>query len=331
MNSFRQHDRMEVGADVEAQAAEWVTRRQSGQMTDADRAELEAWLAAATSHRKAYERLDGIWQSLDLVAGIETALPDPAKATRRNRSSLPVLAWAASAAAVAVAIGWFVWPDAVDTQRYVSATGETRQILLSDGSQITLRADSALVSTLSHDRRSVQLEYGGAYFVVARDEQRPFIVQTANTQLRVLGTEFDVLRGPRLIVVSVNHGRVELDDLSSRDAMTEDKKLVLVAGEQVAASYAGTFGAKQPFDPRQTLAWRDGRLSYREARLEDVIADVNRYRDIKIRIDGEALKELSITASFRVRNSDQLLSGLEATEPVVVTRGPGEVVLSPKR
>lgn len=317
---------------VDAQAADWVTLRQSGEMSDADSAELAAWLAAAPSHKEAYERVDGLWQSLDLVPGIETALPE-ADTTRLKRRTWQPLAWVGSAAAAAVLIVvvWFAWPESVETQRYASATGETRQIVLSDGSQITLRADSALISTLSHDRRSVQLEYGGAYFSVARDEQRPFIVQTANTQLRVLGTEFDVLRGPKLIQVSVSHGRVELGDLSSRDAMTSDRKLVLVAGEQVAASYAGTVGAKHAFDPEQALAWRDGRLSYQDARLGDVISDVNRYRDVKIRIADEALEELSITASFRTQNSDQLLSGLEATEPVVVTRGPGEIVLSEKR
>lgn len=316
---------------VDTQAAEWVARRQSGEMNEADRAEFTAWLAAAASHKESYERVEGIWQSLDLVPGIETALPEADTTRLKPRTWLP-LAWTGSAAAVAVLFVavWFALPEAVETQRYASSTGETRQIALSDGSQITLRADSALVSTLSRDRRSVQLEYGGAYFSVARDEQRPFIVQTANTQLRVLGTEFDVLRGPKLIQVSVNHGKVELDDLSSRDAMTADRKLVLVAGEQVAASYAGTFGAKHAFDPQQTLAWRDGRLSYQDARLEDVISDVNRYRDVKIRIADEALGELSITASFRTQNSDQLLSGLEATEPVVVTRGAGEIVLSQK-
>lgn len=321
------------GADVEAQAAEWMARRQSGEMTEAERVRFDAWLAADLSHRAAYGRLEGIWQSLDLVPGIETVLPEAGNTTsRKRRAWLPLAAAGiAAAAAIVVVVAWFTWPVPVETQRYVSATAETRQIVLSDGSQITLRADSALVTTLSRHNRSVQLEYGGAYFIVARDEQRPFVVQTANTQLRVLGTEFDVLRGPKLIQVSVNHGTVELDDLSSRDVMAADRKLVLVAGEQVAASYAGAFGAKHSFDPEQTLGWRDGRLSYQNARLEDVLADVNRYRDVKIRIADEALKELSVTASFRVQNSDQLLSGLEATEPVVVTRGAGEIVVASKR
>ncbi len=198
-----------------------------------------------------------------------------------------------------------------------------------DGSQVTLRPDSVIRVSLSKRRRQVDLERGGAYFEVERDPTRAFTVQTAATQVQVLGTKFDVLKGPQEVQVSVSDGHVEFNAVAPDAAASKAGRTVqLTAGEQITAAYSGTFGAKHRFDPANTLAWRGGRLSYANARLEEVVADMNRYRHVKVRIEGEALRNITITAAFRVDQSDQMLAGLAATEPVLVERRPDEVVLS---
>jgi transmembrane sensor len=101
----------------------------------------------------------------------------------------------------------------------------------------------------------------------------------------------------------------------------------LTGGQQLTVEADGTFGAIVEFDPKRVLGWRDGRFSYFNARLEDIIADINRYRTVKIVIEDEALKDLRITTMFRVENAEQMLGGIEATEPVTIVRSSSSITI----
>lgn len=323
---------------VDGKAREWLSYLYSGDITEQGRAGFLAWLAENPEHRRAFQMINDIWTSLDRVRDIENALPGESinSASLGKPTEAPVRsrwrrAWRSAAIAAGLAaIVTFAslnFRDPIDRAHVTTGVGEIRALDLTDGSQLVLRPDTEIVASMSSEERNITLERGGAYFDVSRDEIRPFVVSAAGIDVRVHGTAFDVLKGPSSVTISVTHGRVAVSDHANRnrDGM---HSVALTGGQQVTVAADGTFGAITEFDPKRVLGWRDGRLSYFNARLEDIIADINRYRTVKISIEDEKLKDLRITTMFRVENTDQMLAGIEATEPVTIVRSSSSIVIS---
>ena len=334
-------------ARIDDEAQTWLVRLNSGEDAAEDRRDFATWLAASPQHREAFERLNRQWDMLALVPDIDAVLERvtaPGKQAAPTRARQPgifalfaprrrVLAGAALAAAslAAVAFGLIGFVDrGTHTDQFVTAVGEFRTVSLPDGTRVEIRADSRLTATFSRNARRVEILRGGAFFDVASQDGRVFEVIAANTGVRVAGTAFDVLKGPNRIVVSVAEGRVIVNDRARPPAGAGAPRTVrLTQGRQVSAGLDGALFPARGFDPEQALAWRDGRLSYRQARLDVIIADINRHRARKVSIADPSLKALLITASFRIENSEEFLRGLEATEAIAVQMAPdGGVILA---
>lgn len=332
--------------EIDAKAREWMSYLYSGEITERRRARFQDWLAASPDHRAAFRMLNDIWTSLDRVRGIEDGMVDVSrnlsKVTKpfglrlRWRQVVHVAANIGSGARIAAGVVAGMVAIAIlatlrlaaapDEHHFASAVGEIRSLGLDDGTQVVLRADTALVASMSSEERNVAIERGGAYFDVSRDATRPFVVSAAGIDVRVRGTAFDVLQGPQSVTVSVTRGRVAVSDPTGRNGGGAHS-VELGGGQQLTVAADGTFGPVTAFDPNQVLGWREGRLSYSNARLEDIVADINRYRTEKISIEDEALKDLRITTMFRVENADQVLAGIAAAEPVTIVRTPSSIAI----
>lgn len=327
---------------IDVEAREWLTHLYAGEITEQVEAGFRAWLAQSPDHRTAFQELNDLWTSLDRVPEIEQGLlegsanasqvatPFPGglrsgwrRVLRRAAKAGIAVGLVAGIAAMATLVTLHVARRA-DERQFATALGEVRTLGLTDGSQLVMRADTAIVTSMSEEERSVIIERGGAYFDVTKDENRPFVVSAAGVDVRVHGTAFDVLKGPSSVTVSVTHGRVAVSDVTNDSGA---HTVELTGGQQVTVEADGTFGAVTEFDPQRVLGWRDGRLSYFNARLEDIIADINRYRTAKIGIEDEALKDLRITTMFRVEHTDQMLAGIEATEPVTIVRSSSSIMI----
>lgn len=323
------------GEQLQAQASAWLSVLHSGEATERQRAEFRAWLAADARHRAAFRHLDALWTSLDLLPRIEDAL---VARPRPLRSVLPggrrwlqrSAAALAAGLAVLVAGGLLRPPARIDVRIIETRIGEVREVDLGEGSLIVMRADSSIRVSMSKRLRHVAVSRGGVYFDLARDPQRPFVVSAAEAEIRVLGTAFDVLRGPRGLTVSVTRGEVAVTPQPpgrSRDTAV----LALSGGQQLRIAADGRVDTPHAFDGEQLLSWREGWLSYTNARLEDIVADVNRYRALGVVIDDPALKDLRISTSFRVDRSDQMLAGIALSEALTVSRQHDSVVIRPRR
>lgn len=312
--------------EIDSRAREWMSSLYSGKMTEQGRAGFQSWLAESPDHRAAFQMLNDIWTSLDRVRDIENG----AMGVTQNSSNVAPpfkrrfmricvnLTLAAGIAALAI-LATFHFTHPLDERHLASEVGEIRTLGLVDGSQLVLRADSEIVASMSRAGRSVTIERGGAYFEVSRDEQRPFVVSAGDIDIRVRGTGFDVLKGPSSVRVSVTHGRVAVAHLTHTVELT--------GGQQLTIAADGTFGAIVEFDPKQVLGWRDGRFSYINARLADIVADINRYQTVKVEIEDQALEDLRVTTMFRIENADQMLAGIEATEPLTIVRSPSSIAI----
>lgn len=148
--------------------------------------------------------------------------------------------------------------------------GEKKQVTLPDGTQIVLNSCSSLryPSQFSGKQRKVQLD-GEAYFRVARNEEKPFIVTTHNFNVRVLGTHFDIKSYPKDEIVSVNveSGKVQVD--------LPEAMMRLTAQEQVLINtLSGEYTKKK--EEREVAVWIKGALRFSSTPIRDVARELER-------------------------------------------------------
>lgn len=216
---------------VKDQAEAWLAYLYSGAATGAGRRRFSQWLRESPAHAAAYAEVEQLWRDLGVAAGATGTIGDAAGrghgTTRSEAAPLahpdtqaaprrrPRAAFAAAATLVlAFAVGWFLFYDP-DATRYATAVGEIETVELADGSQVTLSGASAIVAHITEQARRVELTEGRAYFDVVPDEQRDFRVRAAATEIRVVGTQFDVNKSPDGVKVSVAEGKVQVAETPS--------------------------------------------------------------------------------------------------------------------
>ena len=292
---------------------------------------LGAWLDADPLHRRAYEQAEGVILMLGGLGASPVAesvgRPAPPHAARR------VTPWRVPAMAVGgllaacLAVAVFALP----APAYETRPGETRQIALSDGSQVTLAPASRLRAASRWRPRALSLERGEAFFVVAHQGGQPFTVQAGDAMVRVIGTRFNVHHGAdRDVRVEVEQGVVQVSDGPGG----QDRAVTLRAGQTAVADARGlTVGVPPRSDPAG--GWRQGRLAYDDAPLAEVVADLNRYSQHPLTIDSTATGRLKVTAAFDVAQADRFVAELPRVLPVrLISDGRGGRILvaaDPKR
>ncbi|MCG8502979.1 MAG: FecR domain-containing protein [Sphingomonadales bacterium] len=332
-----------------AQAREWHLVMHSGEVDETTRDRFEAWLHADRSHKRAYRAYEQLYRDLDYAmprAGVDlnTLLarrPAPLLARLHGLAKPPV--WAASLAGGAVAVLLFValiFPGltpAPSSSAYTTEIAEISEITLEDGSLVTLGAKSRIEATFAPDARRINLAAGEAFFEVAEDPARPFYVVVDHTLVRVVGTKFDVKNTTGKVHVAVLEGVVEVTRPETMPKtvkigdMRDAPKQVLTAGERITVKRRAEPGLVEPIEQVRPGAWRSGRLSYEDASLAEIVADLNRYHRRQIRVASPDLGNLRATMTFNATDIEQVLDMVEAIHPVEVDRrAPDEVVLRHK-
>ena len=346
-----QSDRL---ARIEEQASAWLIALQDANVSEETRRMFDAWLAADRDHGRVYRLQEAAWNALPSMthlAALKDSGADPARAPapRLARVWRRIKAWtqgpalpAGALAACLLVVAGGLWAgfgarlDPVAPQNgaapvyaalerpvsdYATPIAGIREVALADGSSLTLGAQSSVDVELSGAERRVTLLEGEAFFDVASDAARPFVVVADGTEVRVLGTRFNVRRAADAVHVSVEEGEVEVVEASLASRPPQDDEAmtareVLLAGEQVVVTdQVKRLAAVAVND---VAPWREGRLVYVEAPLRDIIADADRYHDGRIVIADEAVGALELTASFRTDQVDQLLRLLVLNLPVEI-------------
>lgn len=245
--------------------------------------------------------------TLRVVAGGASKATRPAAAasTRWGR-------WVFAAAAATIAIvGARTWSNRSVTQsagRVVATrVGERDSLTLSDGSKVVMAPGSRLTVADNFDRgdRNVTLE-GAAFFEVKHDEAHPFTVHAAGAEIRDIGTSFSVKTdGVGGVSVSVTHGIVAV-----REATASREAVELHAGDRGVVG-AGAVSVTRGTVTEEEVSWTRGQLSYRDASLAEVQADLKRWYGINLQIADSALLRLTVTMPAQ-SDSARILSNLVA-------------------
>jgi transmembrane sensor len=203
---------------------------------------------------------------------------------------------------------------------------------MTDGSHVTLNTDSAIRVAVTDRERSVQLERGEAFFDVARDPHRPFIVRAGDKRIVVLGTQFSVRRDGDEVRVAVAEGKVRLEDESgnaSAAAIERSSKagaasvgdaresLVLEAGGIARMGGQSVLVQSQPVpDVEDALSWRSGFVIFRNVDLAHAVAEFNRYNGRKIVIQDADVGDIRLSGKFKATNFDAFVRLLEEGFPI---------------
>jgi transmembrane sensor len=291
-------------------AAAWHVRLQSDAAQDVDWLDFEAWLSAAPEHLEAYEEVENLWAELDdaKVEAVGNVAP-----LRRKAASRPP-AWVALAASLAVALaaGLIVWNMPGPLQTYDTKPGERRVVTLADGSTVTLNGGSHIGVRMSPRDRRVEMADAEAVFDVAHNPNRPFLIEAGDRQIRVVGTQFNVLHHDGDVAVTVNRGIVEVrrGDQPSGPALARLEK-----GQSLSHREGETADKVAAADPQTAMAWTEGRLVFQGERLDQVVRTLNRYVATPIIVD-RAAAGLTVTATVTIGPEDQMLDSLAAFLPV---------------
>lgn len=268
------------------QAADWAVL-----LADApDDSELEArfhdWLQADPNHAQAWARAQHTWQALgQLDAQTRHAWPGTTGTRRAPDNVSPLIQQQPTPAprhyplktlaglAVAACLMLMLLPGLSLhlSADYLTGTGEQRTITLDDGSRLYLAPESAVRLAYSDQHRQVELLQGEAFFHVTPDANRPFQVISGSTRTTVLGTAFNVNRGDNGAQVTVEHGRVKVEDSSTGTHRT------LSAGQRLSLSWgeSATFSELPAAD---VAGWRRGELVARDLTIGQVVDALRPYQ-----------------------------------------------------
>lgn len=285
--------------EIDELAARWVARMDSENWTAADDVELGKWSAMDPRHAGALLQAQALWVA---VGGEEHAADDFAEREMDEETTRPSV-WSrrwllggAGAALAASFVGALVL-SSPDTS-YATAVGEIRRVPLADGSTAAINTDSRIAVALADTRRSVTLEKGEAWFQVAKDAKRPFVVEAGNVLVQAVGTAFSVRRREGGADVVVTEGVVEAWAKGA-----DGQKIRITAGNMAfiadnAAVERGAVADNAPSAER-ALAWRSGKIDLAGTRVGDAIAEFNRYNSRRIVLHDPALGAERVDGVFR--------------------------------
>ncbi len=260
-------------------AAAWLVRLREEASGAQDWLAFDAWLEASPRHKLAYDDALAVWSELERMApALKTRLDQAAApvhfAARQSRPSRTTrwgLGAAVAAAAIALAVMPFAGSILYPQQAYETARGETRTVVLNDGSKVYMNAQSRLTVRMTRNDRQVAMDDAEAVFDVAKDARRPFVITAGDRVVRVVGTEFDVRRRGADLAVTVRRGLVEVRPQDGGDGgvrLAPGQRLDHAAGQDIRVSTV---------NPEDAFAWRAGRLVYRDEPLSVVVDDLNRH------------------------------------------------------
>ncbi len=311
-------------------AAYWLVRLDGDDVTAAEEAAFDAWLSNSEANRAAYARACEAWEAVDQVALDPTvqALRISVLAGRRPKRRPSLTQIAAIAAALVLSIGLGV--VAVDgpgvaawmagETRYATDVGERLDIVLADGTALTLNTDSRLAVRYRGDRREVRMDRGQAYFEVAHDPSRPFSVEGGGRRVTALGTRFEVRVDPHAFSTTLLEGSVVVDPLKAADDPVA-RRVVLEPGETLTAR-PGRKAVVAVHARATAPAWRDGMVEFDNEPLAVVVAELNRYSRHPIRLRDQRLSALPVSGVFKVGQPEGFMEAMTALYPVrIVDRG----------
>jgi transmembrane sensor len=383
-----------ISTQIYEEASDWIIQHRDGELDTPGKHAFDAWLRRSPEHVRAYFEMSATWEDVssldpkrnpsadDLIARARTGdnivpfdaggpsqipilsqAPDAIQAACKARGSSRRNLLAASIAIAILGAGMFSWLN--HDPGYSTGIGEQHSITLTDGSTIDLNARTRIKIRFSEHERGIDLIEGQALFHVAKDKTRPFVVSSAGTAIRAVGTEFDVYQRKSGTTVTVLEGRVSVLDAASlaepapidnrrgstsqgsapsqpgisslaparpagsAQIVNEGRAVLVSAGQQVTAT-PRVIAQPAPANIAAATAWIQHRLVFDSAPLSEVAEEFNRYDTRQLVIRDVSLRDIHISGSFSSLDPTLFLQFLRAQSEISVEETDKEIRISKK-
>lgn len=296
---------------VDREAADWFSRLNQTRVENEDLTAFAEW-RRAPENLAAYNRIEDISRAVrgladdpDIQAAARQARQRPA-ARRVTWPALerPMKLWAPAlglAGLVAASVvGWL----AFTAPTYSTAVGEQLSARLDDGSRVQLNTDTRVRVRFTGGVRRVELLRGQAFFDVAHDTARPFIVAAGPARVRAVGTKFDVRREPGEVRVTLAEGKVAVHDGAG------GKDWMLAPGQSLDLGARARLTHPTAVDVRATTAWTTGYLTFHDVTLGEAVAEINRYTRQKIVLSADAPTDRKVSGMFPTGDTADFLAAV---------------------
>lgn len=306
------------GTDGRSPVDNLIIQVLSGNASPFEEERLKRWRETTAENEEYYQEMAGVWSLTTPEAVIPTSGPPAVEEIlaaapvfldrkgnhRRGIKGRPWMSWGLLAASLA-AVGFGIQqvnlggPDPLAI--YETTQTESRTVTLEDGSFVRLAQGSTLREWEAEGQREVSLE-GRAFFAVARDETRPFIVRAGAGEIRVLGTRFQVDTEGDEVGIVVVEGLVRV---SNREGSAD-----VPAG---SASKMGSLEAPSVKNVENVFAlmdWPEGILVFQATSLAQVAAEVSRHYGRALRVEDPDLSQRRVTAWFQGESFEEVAESL---------------------
>ncbi len=265
---------------------------------------VESWLDAAPQNRKYFEDIKRIWfESGDAVESLavntdaawqrvqERIHKPPKPLIVRWLTTVNIMKIAAAALVLFGAIQFFGGDSTLKNTEIV-ATTTVLQDTLSDGSLVNLNKKSSLTTVFSKKERRVKMS-GEAFFDIAHDTEKPFVIEVKTLEIKVVGTSFNVdnLSETGKVIVVVETGTVLLRGANGAEIYIQkgDKAIYDVA--------TGQFEKTKNTD-KNVAAYKTNRLDFGRTTLKDAVKQMNELFDAHIEIVSPQIEHCQITSTY---------------------------------
>ncbi len=191
----------------------------------------------------------------------------------------------------------------------VSLNGQKINVQLADGSKIKLNAGSKLITPekFNGDTREVELS-GEAFFDIARDPEKPFIIKSGDLSIKVLGTSFNVRAYPEdnEISVAVAEGKVSLSNHSISESPTillQDQ--IAIYDKDIQVTRTGSF------DPREYFGWKDRQIVFKNSNIDEIFSRLTRWYGVSFEVTTDVDKKRDFSGFYSDDPSlEEVLKGI---------------------
>lgn len=209
---------------------------------------------------------------------------------------------------------------------YQTAVGGRMTARLSDGSSVQLNTDTTLKVRFTHGQRRLDLVKGQAFFDVAHDAQRPFLVRAGAMEVRAIGTRFDVRHDGADASVVLAQGQVRVRP--ERDGAAG---WTLTPGQALTLRPDGQSLGPARVDVAAVTGWTRDIVTFHDVALADAVAEMNRYARAKITLAPGVAAQARLSGVFSTAEHGEFLDAAKASFDLESRRKPdGGVELRPR-
>jgi len=299
-----------------------IHKELTGDISAAEAVSIQEWRDSSEENTREYEVVRRIWEVSNLeeadlistnvdaqlnklMSKVEVKSPKVVEMKPLRKSSFP---WMKIAAGFILVLGAVMIIKSFNTNQQRSlvestSNGEVEAIDMIDGSSVLMN-ENASVTFFPHIKteRRIGLE-GEAFFDVARDESKPFIVETENATIRVLGTSFKVTNSQdNETVVAVRHGKVQVTPKNG------GQSVILTKGQKV--SLKEEFSAVETFEDH-TLTGFEGMLNFDDTRVSKVMQLLELKFGKEISWNSTALAHCEVNGQFEGKSINDIMAILK--------------------